>query len=102
MHDFYEARYYDVFFQPLMNEKSIRIGDNFNQISFQVKKEFNKKDIKKAFEYIFRAPVKKVHVVNVKGKHKRFGKKIGKKSDYKKAYISLQEGYELNFRDLRI
>lgn len=82
---------------PIVSEKSTRIGDEANQVAFKVRKDACKRDIKRAVEQMFEVEVASVNVANVKGKRKGFGRAQGKRSDWKKAYVSLREGHELDF-----
>jgi large subunit ribosomal protein L23 len=82
---------------PIISEKSTNVGDQSNQYIFKVKKTANKLEIKKAVELMFKVEVDTVRVLNVKGKIKRFGRSLGKRSDWKKAYVKLQSGHSIEF-----
>jgi large subunit ribosomal protein L23 len=82
---------------PIISEKSTNVGDQSNQYVFKVKKSANKLEIKKAVELMFKVEVDTVRVLNVKGKIKRFGRSLGKRSDWKKAYVKLQSGHSIEF-----
>jgi large subunit ribosomal protein L23 len=82
---------------PVVSEKSTLATENESCVVFKVKKDATKSQIKRAVEFIFKVEVDSVHVLNVKGKTKRFGKFIGNRSDWKKAYVKLKHGFEINF-----
>lgn len=82
---------------PHISEKSTVVADKHKQIVLKVATNATKHEIAKAVESLFEVKVKNVTVVNGKGKQKRFAQRQGKRSDYKKAYVSLQEGYDINF-----
>ncbi len=79
-----------------MTEKSTKISEN-NQFVFKVSLESNKDDIKKAIEKLYKVKVKNVNTIKIKGKKKVFKGTKGKRSDYKKAIICLQEGETLDY-----
>lgn len=80
---------------PIISEKSATAADKANQFVFRVQKSATKQEIKKAVELMFGVNVESVRVLNVKGKIKRFGRSLGKRSDWKKAYIKLQAGQSI-------
>jgi large subunit ribosomal protein L23 len=80
---------------PIISEKSAIIADKSNQFVFKVNKTATKLQIKHAVELMFEVKVDTVRVLNVKGKIKRFGRSLGKRSDWKKAYVKLQSGYTI-------
>ena len=80
---------------PIVTEKS-SLGAEYNQVTFQVKKVSTKKEIKLAIENIFQVKVKKVNTTIVKGKLKSFRGSLGKRSDYKKAFVTLEEGQTID------
>ena len=83
---------YNVLINPLVTEKSNNIAEKNEQVAFKVLKSATKADIKQAFELVFNAQVTKVSTICVKGKVKKFSRFIGKRADWKKAYISLAPG----------
>ena len=85
---------------PLVTEKSARVGESLKQIVFKVDLSANKREIKKAVEELFKVEVTKVTTSIVKGKRKwnRYG--IYKKSDYKKAFVSLSKDSDIQFEGL--
>ena len=82
---------------PLVSEKSTRVADQGNQIVFKVLPNASKPEIRKAVEKMFDVTVTAVQVTNVKGKVKRFGQTMGRRSDWKKAYVTLAEGSDIDF-----
>jgi large subunit ribosomal protein L23 len=82
---------------PHVSEKSARMSERDNQIVFRVLRDASKPEIKAAVELMFEVKVDTVRVVNVAGKTKRFGGRPGKRSDFKKAYVSLAEGQTIDF-----
>lgn len=92
-----QERLMKVLLAPHVSEKSAFIDDRHNQVTFKVLKDATKLEVKSAVELLFDVKVKAVQVLNVKGKKKRFGLVRGRRSDWKKAYVSLEEGSEINF-----
>ncbi|WP_197491422.1 50S ribosomal protein L23 [Methylomonas methanica] len=84
-----------VLYAPIVSEKSSNAADQNNQFVFKVKKSATKLQIKNAVEFMFGVEVAAVRVLNVKGKIKRFGRTLGKRSDWKKAYVKLQPGHNI-------
>ena len=82
---------------PIISEKSTNAAEKNNQFVFKVKKTASKKQVKNAVELMFSVEVDSVHVLNVKGKIKRAGKTLGKRSDWKKAYVKLKPGHDIEF-----
>lgn len=85
----------NVIYAPINTEKSTNAADQANQFVFKVQKTATKLQIKKSVELMFNVKVDSVRVLNVKGKIKRFGRSLGKRSDWKKAYVKLQSGYSI-------
>jgi large subunit ribosomal protein L23 len=83
--------------EPHTSEKSTILADKLKQFTFKVMKTATKKEIKMAVEQVFNVKVKSVSVVNVEGKKKRFRQKSGKRSDWKKAMVSLHKDYDIDF-----
>ncbi len=92
-----EERLLQVILAPVISEKATMLADKREQVIFRVATSATKPEIKAAVELLFKVLVKGVQVTNVKGKSKRFGRFNGKRSDWKKAYVCLQPGQELNF-----
>ncbi|MEI8355455.1 MAG: 50S ribosomal protein L23 [Deltaproteobacteria bacterium] len=88
---------FDVIKKPLVTEKTTLEKDAKNIISFAVSSDANKIEIKNAVEKFFKVEVTNVNTINVAGKVKRVGKKIGKRSNWKKAYVTLKEGSTVDF-----
>ena len=82
---------------PVVAEKASRVAESNNQVVLKVLPNANKTEIKHAVEQLFDVKVESVTTANVKGKTKRTGRTIGKRSDWKKAYVTLVEGADLNF-----
>lgn len=80
---------------PIISEKSANAADSSNQYVFKVQISATKLQVKHAVELMFGVKVESVRVLNVKGKVKRFGRNIGKRSDWKKAYVKLQTGHSI-------
>lgn len=80
---------------PIVSEKSAIVADKGNQFVFKVAKNATKLQIKNAVEMMFEVKVESVRVLTVKGKIKRFGRTLGKRSDWKKAYVRLQSGHNI-------
>ena len=86
---------FKIIIKPIVTEKS-SLGAEYNQVTFQVNKVSTKKEIKLAIENIFQVRVKKVNTSIVKGKLKSFRGSLGKRSDYKKAFVTLEEGQTID------
>lgn len=89
-------RLYHVLLAPRVTEKSVRTAEQANQYVFKVAKDATKQEIKDAVELMFEVKVRQVRTLNVKGKRKNFGRRSGQRSDWKKAYVSLSEGFSLD------
>ena len=92
-----KERLYKVLLAPRMTEKSTRVGESSNQYVFKVTTDSNKQDVKDAVEMLFEVNVEAVRIVNVKGKSKSFKLRTGKRNDWKKAYVRVQEGQVIDF-----
>lgn len=96
-------RLLQIILSPQVSEKATYIGEKNNQIILKVIKSATKIEIKNAVELLWKdqkITVDKVQVCNVKGKKKRFGRFMGKRGDWKKAYVSIKDGKEINFAEL--
>lgn len=83
---------------PHITEKSTMVADKNRQFVFKVDTAATKQDVKKAVELMFEVKVDNVQTVNVNGKKKRFGQSsMGRRKDWKKAYVTLQEGFDIDF-----
>ena len=92
-----QNRMLQVLLSPHVSEKSALAADAGNQYVFRVATGATKPEIRKAVESAFDVKVDAVRVLNVKGKAKRFGSRMGKRSDWRKAYVRLQAGQEIEF-----
>ena len=92
-----QERLMQVLLAPHVSEKSTSVADNGNQIVFRVARNATKPEIRRAVETLFKVTVDNVTVVNVKGKNKRFGRLLGRRSDWKKAYVRLAPGSDIDF-----
>jgi len=94
-------RLYNVLLAPHVSEKSAIIGELNNQYAFKVSKDATKAEIKTAVEELFDVVVVGLQVLNVKGKTKRTVRgKIRTRSSWKKVYVRLEEGQEIDFADI--
>ena len=91
-----QERLMSILLGPHVSEKSARVGDKHNQVVFRVRTDADKTEIRQAIEKMFGVKVADVQVVNVGGKDKRFGARLGRRSDWKKAYVRLAPGSEIN------
>ena len=82
---------------PIISEKAVRVGDGGQCIVFKVQKKATKPQVREAVEALFEVKVEAVRMLNVRGKEKRFGRMIGRRPDWKKAYVTLKEGYDIDF-----
>lgn len=92
-----EERLLQVILAPVISEKATMLADKREQVIFRVATTATKPEIKAAVELLFKVQVKAVNVLNVQGKQKRFGRFNGARSSWKKAFVCLQPGQELNF-----
>ncbi len=89
-----EIHPYGVLRRPVITEKSTELAESGKYV-FEVDRRANKLQIKEAVEIGFDVVVRKVNVMNVRGKYRRFGRSIGRESDWKKAVVTLAAGYEI-------
>lgn len=92
-----KERLYQVILGAHISEKAAVIADEVNQFAFKVAKDATAPEIKAAVETIYEVPVKKVTVMNVKGKVKRTMRGTSRKANWKKAYVSLEAGHDIDF-----
>jgi large subunit ribosomal protein L23 len=92
-----QERIMKVLISPIVSEKSTRLADAHRQFVFKVVKDASKPEVRKAVELMFDVKVDAVQIANVKGKIKRSGSSLGKRSDWKKAFVTLAEGHDINF-----
>jgi len=95
-----QERIFQILLTPHVSEKSAVLGDAANQAVFQVAANAKKSEIKAAVEPLFDVKVAGVRTVNMKGKNKRMGLRRGKRSDWKKAYVSLEQGHEIDLASI--
>jgi large subunit ribosomal protein L23 len=88
---------YSVIKKPHITEKTSLGSDVTNTVAIVVDRDANKIEIKQAVEALFKVKVADVRTINVSGKVKRFGRNFGKRSNWKKAYVSLEEGQSIDF-----
>ena len=94
---FDEGRLMAVLVAPIVSEKATMVAENSNAVTFKVLQNATKPEIKAAVELLFKVEVKSVQVANVKGKQKRFGRFMGRRKGWKKAFVSLKPGQEISF-----
>ncbi len=90
-----QERMYELIRRPIVTEKSTMASEH-NQVAFQVPLDANKTEIRAAVEGLFRVKVKAINTLRQKGKVKRFRGRPGRRSDFKKAYVTLQEGHSID------
>jgi large subunit ribosomal protein L23 len=90
-------RLMNVVLAPVVSEKSTFVADKNRQYVFRVADRATKPEIKAAVELMFKTKVEDVTVLNVRGKERRFGRYTGRRRNWKKAYVRLAEGQEINF-----
>lgn len=93
-------RMLQVLLAPLVSEKATRAAEDNSQIAFRVATSATKLEIRRAVEALFKVDVVRVHTLNVKGKNKVFGRLQGKRSGWKKAYVSLAKGQDIDFGNI--
>ena len=94
---FDQERLMKVLLAPTVSEKATQIADQHSQVTFEVAADATKPEVKAAVELLFKVQVESVQVVNVRGKAKRFGAYAGRRRNWKKAYVCLKPGQEINF-----
>jgi large subunit ribosomal protein L23 len=94
---FKSERLLQVLLAPQISEKSTYVADKHDQVIFKVARDATKPEVKAAVEMLFKVEVKSVQISNVKGKQKRFGRFIGRRDHWKKAYVCLKAGQEIDF-----
>lgn len=88
---------YDIVRYPILSEKGTRLSEEENKYIFRASRRANKIEIKLAIEKLYKVRVKDVNTMNVRGKKKRMGMVVGKRPDWKKAIVTLEEGETLSF-----
>lgn len=94
-----QNRLLQVLLAPQVSEKATFIADKNEQVIFRVASDATKPEVKAAVELLFKVEVKSVQIANVKGKKKRFGKFMGCRQNWKKAFVCLKAGQEINFAE---
>jgi len=92
-----DEKLFHVILAPHVSEKSTRVADKNRQVVFEVRRDATKPVIKQAVEMMFNVQVEAVTVTNVKGKNKQTGRMAGRRQDWKKAYVRLKPGQDINF-----
>ncbi len=92
-----QERLMQVLLAPQISEKATFVADKHEQVVFRVASDATKPEIKAAVELLFKVEVEAVQVANVKGKVKRFRGAVGQRKGWKKAFVSLKPGQEINF-----
>jgi large subunit ribosomal protein L23 len=94
---FSQERLMNVLLAPQISEKATHVAEKNEQVIFRVASDATKPEIKAAVEMLFKVNVNSVQVACVKGKVKRMGRLVGRRNDWKKAYVCLAPGQEINF-----
>ncbi len=92
-----QERLMTVLLAPVISEKGTHIADKFEQVIFRVAQDATKPEVRAAVELMFKVEVESVQISNVRGKQKRFGQFMGRRRNWKKAYVCLKPGQEINF-----
>ena len=92
-----DERLMRIILAPHVSEKSTRVADSSNQVVFRVLPDARKPEIKRAVEKMFNVEVEHVRTASYKGKQKRFGALLGRRNNWKKAYVRLEEGHDIDF-----
>jgi len=99
MSNFNQERLMQVLRAPQISEKATYVADKNEQVIFIVAPDATKPEVKAAVELLFKVQVKSVQIAVQKGKQKRYGRFMGRRSDVKKAFVCLQPGQEINFAE---
>lgn len=94
-----QQRLMQVLLAPQISEKATYVADKHQQVIFRVASDATKPEVKAAVELLFKVSVESVQIAVVKGKHKKFGRFMGSRKNWKKAYVCLKAGQEINFVD---
>lgn len=92
-----QERLLQVLLAPQISEKATDVAEKHDQVVFKVASDATKPEVKAAVESLFKVEVKSVQLLNVKGKVKRFGRTLGRRKNWKKAFVCLKPGQEINF-----
>ncbi len=93
-----QERLMTILVAPVISEKSTMVADKYEQVAFKVVPSATKPEVKAAVELMFKVAVESVSILNIKGKKKRFGQTIGRRSDVRKAYVTLKPGQNIDFQ----
>jgi len=89
---------HEIIVRPIITEKAMEQKEKFNKVTFEVRKDANKLEVKEAVEKLFGVKVEKVNIINVHGKRRyRFGRFLGKEPSWRKAIVTLKAGYKIEF-----
>ena len=94
-----QQRLMQVLLAPQVSEKATYVADKNEQVVFRVASDATKPEVKAAVELLFKVSVESVQIAVVKGKQKKFGRFMGARKNWKKAYVCLKPGQEINFVD---
>ena len=89
--------HHEVIKAPLISEKGTSLTESANQVLFKVHANANKIEVKRAVEALFKVTVEQVRIARYLGKMRRIGKSMGRRSNWKKAYVTLKEGDKIDF-----
>ncbi len=92
-----QERLLQVLLAPQISEKATQVAEKNEQVIFRVASDATKPEVKAAVEMLFKVQVDSVQILNVKGKVKRFGRSTGQRKGWKKAFVCLKPGQEINF-----
>ncbi len=92
-----QERLLTILLGPHVSEKTTRVAEDANQVVFRVRRDSTKAEVRKAVEMLFDVDVRNVQVANCHGKLKRHGGSFGRRRDWKKAYVTLAEGQNIDF-----
>ena len=92
-----QERLTKVLLSPVISEKSAAAAETSSQYAFRVATDATKREIGRAVEVMFDVKVDRVQVMNMKGKNKRFGQRLGNRADWRKAYVRLKPGHDIDF-----
>jgi len=92
-----KERLMKVLLSPVVSEKAALAAESSSQYAFRVATDATKREIGRAVEVLFDVKVERVQVLNMKGKSKRFGQRLGKRPDWRKAYVRLMPGHDIDF-----
>ena len=92
-----EERLHQILLRPIVSEKSTIVAEQHHQVVFEVLSDSTKSEVRQAVEKLFDVTVEGVQMINVRGKMKRFGRTPGKRNNWKKAYVRLAAGQDIDF-----